>query len=47
MWMGCIKISLLGKEHWSTTPIVLRNSLKLLDITKRDFLPLNWLPVEQ
>ena len=47
MWMGCIKLSLLGREHLSTALIVLTNSLKLFHITKRDFLPLNCLPVEQ
>ena len=47
MWMGCIKLFLLGREHLSTALIVLRNSLKLLDITKRDFLELNCLHVDQ
>ena len=41
MWMGCIKLSLLGREPLSTALVVLRNSLKLLHITKRDFLLLN------
>ena len=45
--MGSIKLSLFGREHLSTALIVLRNSLKLSHITKRDFFPLNWLPVEQ
>ena len=47
MWMGCIKLSLLGREHLSTALIVLTNSLKPLDITKRDFLQLNCFPVDQ
>ena len=47
MWMGCIKLSLLGREHLPTALIVLRNSLKLSHITKRDFLELNALPVDQ
>ena len=47
MWMGCIKLSLLGTEHLSTALIVLRNSLKLSHITKRDFLQLNCLPLDQ
>ena len=47
MWMGSIKLSLLGREHLSTALVVLTNSLKLFHIPKRDFLPLNWLPVEQ
>ena len=45
MWMRCIKLSLLGREHLSTAVIVLRNSLKLFHITKRDFLPLNCIPL--
>ena len=47
MWMGCVKLSLLGTEHLSTALVVLTNSLKLLHITKSDFLQLNCLPVEQ
>ena len=47
MWMGSIKLSLLGREHMSTAFILLRNSLKLSHITKRDFLPLNSLPIAQ
>ena len=47
MWMGCIKFSLLGREHLSMALIVLTNSLKLFHITKRDFLELNCLPVDQ
>ena len=47
MWMGCIKLSLFGREHLSTAVIVLTNSLKLLHITKSEFLQLNFLPVDQ
>ena len=47
MWMGCIKLSLFGREHLSTALIVLINSLKLLHITKSEFLQLNFLPVDQ
>ena len=47
MWMGFIKLSLLGREHLSTALIVLTNSLKLLHIAKRDILQLNCLPVDQ
>ena len=47
MWMGVIKLSLLGREHLSTTLIVLTKSLKLSHITKRDFLQLSCLPVDQ
>ena len=47
MWMGCIKLSLLGREHLPTALIVWRNSLKLSHITKGDFLQLNCLPFDQ
>ena len=47
MWMGSIKLSLLGREHLSTAHIVLTNSLKLLHLTKSDFLQLNCLPDAQ
>ena len=45
--MGCIKLSLFGREHLSTALIFLTNSLKLLDIIKRDFLKPNYLPVDK
>ena len=47
MWMGCNKLSVFGREHLSTAVIVLENSLNLWHITKRDFLQLDCLPVEQ
>ena len=47
MWMGCIKLSVLGREHLSTALIVLTNSLKILHITKRDFSQLNCVLVDQ
>ena len=47
MWMGCIKLSLWGREHLSMAGIVLTNTLNLWHITKGDFLQLNCLPVEQ
>ena len=47
MWMGCIKLSLLGREHLPTALLVLTNSLNLSYITKRDFLHLNFVPVDQ
>ena len=47
MWMGCIKLSLWGREHLSTAQIILTNSLKLLHITKNDFLQLDSLPIKQ
>ena len=47
MWMGCIELSVLGREHLSTALIVLTNSLKLLYIAERDFLQLNCVLVDQ
>ena len=47
MWMSCHKLSPLGREHLPTAIIVLRKSLKLSHITKKDFLELNCLPVDQ
>ena len=47
MWMGYIKLSILGREHLPTALIVLRNGLKLSHITKRDFLEVNCVPVDQ
>ena len=47
MWMGSTKLSLIGREHLSTALIVLTNSLKLLHMSKRDFLQLNYLPDAQ
>ena len=45
--MGCVKLSVLGREHLSTAVIVLTNRLDVGHITKADFLQLNCLPVEQ
>ena len=45
-WVTLI-MSLLGKEHLATALMVLTNSFNLWLITKRDFLQLNFLPVEQ
>ena len=47
MWMGYIKLSVLGREHLPTALIVLRNGLKLSHITKRDFLEVNCVPADQ
>ena len=35
--MGCLKLSLLGREHLSTSVIVLTNKLNLGHITKGDW----------
>ena len=40
-WIGCVTLSLLRREHLSSTVNALTNSLKTLHITKRDFFGLN------
>ena len=45
--LGCVKLSLLGKEYLSTPFNVLTNSLKILHITERDFLQFNSFPFDQ
>ena len=47
MWMGCIKLSLFGREHLPTAVIVLTNSLNVWYITKRDFLQRKCVLVDQ
>ena len=37
IWSGCIKLSLLKREYFWTIVNVLKNSPKILPITKRDF----------
>ena len=36
-WIGCLKMSLLGRKHLSSAVNMLTNILKTLHITKRDF----------
>ena len=43
VWIGCVKLSLLRREYWSSAVNVLRNSLKIFHITKRDFFQLSCL----
>ena len=43
IWIGSIKLSLLGTEYLSSAVNVLTNSLKILHITKTDFLRINFL----
>ena len=45
--IGCVKLSLLGKEYLSTAFNVLKNSLNIFHITKRDLLEFNCLPIDQ
>ena len=45
MWMGSTKLSLIGRQQLSTAHIVLTNSLKLLHLTKSDFLQLIAFPM--
>ena len=37
IWIGCVKLCLLGREYLSTAVNVLTNKLKVLQRTKRDF----------
>ena len=46
-WIGCIKYCLLISEYLSTDFNMLTNRLKILHITKRDFLQFNCLPIDQ
>ena len=43
IWIGHVKLSLLRREYWSSAVNVLRNSLKIFHITKRDFFQLSCL----
>ena len=47
IWSGCFKFSLLRREYLSLGVNVLRNSLKILHVTKRDFFQLNYLQSDQ
>ena len=40
---GCVKLSLLRREYWSSEVNVLTNTYKALLLTKTDFLRLNYL----
>ena len=41
--IGCVKLSLLRREYWSSAVNVLTNSYKALLLTKTDFFRLNYL----
>ena len=43
IWIGCVKLSLLSKQCLSPAVNVLRNSLRILHMTKRHFLQWNCL----
>ena len=40
---GCVKLSLLRREYWSSAVNVLTNTYKALHLTKTDFFRLNYL----
>ena len=42
IWIGCVKLFLLGTKYLSSAVNVWINSLKILDISKRDVLQLNY-----
>ena len=45
--IGYVKLSLLSREYLSSAINVLKNSLKILHITKRDLFQLNYLHSDQ
>ena len=47
IWIGYVKLSLLGREYLSSAVYVLTNSLKILHSTKRDFFELNYFQSDQ
>ena len=47
IWFGCVKFSLLRREYLSPAVNVLKNSLKILCITKRNFFEINCLHFDQ
>ena len=47
IWIGCVKLSLLRREYFSSAVNVLTNSFKILHNTKRDFLQLNYVHNDQ
>ena len=47
IWIGSAKLSLLRRGYLSSADNVLRNTLKILHIPKRDFFQLNFLLSDQ
>ena len=47
VWITCVKLSLLRREYLLSALNVLRNSLKILERTKRDFFQLGYLHSDQ
>ena len=45
--IGCVKLSLLRREYFWAAVNMLKNSPKILPITKRDFFELNCLHSDQ
>ena len=45
--IGCVKLSLLGREYLSSAVNMLTNSYKAFRLTKTDFIRLNYLPHDQ
>ena len=41
--IGCVKLSLLRREYWSSAVNVLTNTYKALHLTKTDLFRLNYL----
>ena len=47
IWIGCVKLSLLRREYFSSSVNMLTNSLQILHSTKRNFFQLNYLHSDQ
>ena len=47
IWIDCVKLALLRTEYLSSAVILLKNSPKILHITRRDSLKLNFLYSDQ
>ena len=47
IWIGCGKLSLLTREYLWPAVTVLKNSPKILSITKRDFFKFNFVHNDQ
>ena len=47
IWIGCVKLFLLRREYLSSAVNVVRNSLNILHISKRDFFQVKFLLSDQ
>ena len=47
IWIGCVKLSQLTRESFSSPVNVLTNSLEIFHVTKREFFQLNSFYIDQ